>query len=329
MAINSSYAASGTLDTIVHSMMDKSRKSLTMASIKSNALMAWMFAKERVEIEDGGANITNPLIMGRNPNVATYQYYDELPVAQTNEFNTIGYGWSRFAGTLIISDQEVDENTGEAALFKLLNAKLEVLHESIGEKFNEYLYGSGAGVDPLGLAALIPDDPTTGTLGGMSRATETQWRTSAYQFSGSLDATNVEEAFDDVLMDLKLKADKPDIILCGRNIIRMYRQAVRDKVVINLAESKAGKAMYDLGFEGTTHNGIPMIYDEDCGVNRCYFINSKYLRTHILKGVNMKIKQLTAPWTIDAVGRRVVWQGNNCLWRAFRTHAVVRNGTTG
>ena len=328
--INTSLAASGTLDTIVHSMLDKSRKKLTMASIKSNALMAWSFAKERVEMEDGGANITNPLIMGRNPNVSSYQYYDELPVAQTNEFNTIGYGWSRFAGTLIISDQEVDENTGEAALFKLLNAKLEVLHESIGEKFNEYLYGAGAGVDPLGLAALIPDDPTTGTLGGMSRVTETQWRTSHYQFAGGLDATNIEEAFDDVLLDLKLKTDKPDLILIGRNLLRTYRQAVRDKVVINaLDQSKQGKAMYDLGFEGVTHNGIPMLHDEDCGVNRAYFINSKYLRTHILKGVNMRVKNLTAPWTVDAVGKRVVWQGNFCSWRQFRTHAVVRNGTTG
>jgi hypothetical protein len=323
--INTSLAANGTLDTIVHSMLDKSRRKLIMASIKSNALMAWAFATERVETEDGGANITNPITMSRNPNVASYQYYDELPVAQTSEFSTIGYGWSRVAGSLIISDQEVDENTGEAALFKLLTAKLDVLEESIGEKFSEYLYGAGAGVDPLGLEALIPDDPTTGTLGGMNRGTEVQWRPSAYDFAGGLDATNIEEAFDDVLMDLKLKTDKPDLILIGRNLIRSYRQAVRDKVMIPLDQSKKGKGMYDLGFEGVTHNGIPMLYDEDCNVDKAYFINSKYLRMHILKGVNMRVKNLVAPWAIDAIGKRVVWQGNFCSWRQFRTHAVVMN----
>lgn len=329
MAINTAYAASGTLDTIVHSMLDKSRRKLILASIKSNALMAWAMAQERIEMENGGANITNPITVGRNPNIASYQYYDELPIAQTNEFTTIGYGWSRVAGTVIISDQEADENTGEAALFKLLNAKMETLEESIGEKFSEYLYGAGTGTDPLGLASLIPDDPTTGTLGALSRATETQWRTSAYQFAGNLDPTNIEEAMDDILLDLKLKTDKPDLILMGRNLIRAYRQAVRDKIMIPLDQSKKGKAMFDLGFEGITHNGIPILYDEDCGVNRAYFINSKYLRTHILKGVNMKVKNLTAPWTVDATGKRVVWQGNFCNWRAFRTHAVMRNGTTG
>jgi hypothetical protein len=71
-----------------------------------------------------------------------------------------------------------DENKGDAQIFKLMKAKLDILEESIKEKFSEYLYSAGGGADPLGLASLIPDDPTTGTLGGVNRAAETQWRTS-------------------------------------------------------------------------------------------------------------------------------------------------------
>jgi hypothetical protein len=97
------------------------------------------------------------------------------------------------------------ENAGPNALFKLPKGKLDVLEQSIKEKFSQYLYGAGAGTDPNGLAACIPDDPTTGTFGNINRATEYQWRTSAYQFGGNLDPTNIEEAFDDVLMDLTLK----------------------------------------------------------------------------------------------------------------------------
>lgn len=321
--------ATGTLNEIIHSMLDKSRKKLIMASIKSNAFMAWAFANDRVEFEDGGANITNPLTVGRNPNVTSMQYYDPVPIAQTDEWTTIRYGWSRVVGSLIMADQEQDENQGDGAIFKIIEKKMEVLEESIKETFSRYLYGSGAGTDPNGLAACIPDDPTTGTFGGISRVTETQWRTSAYQFSGGLDSTNIEEALDDVLLDLKLKDEKPDLFLFGRNPYRLYRQAIRDKVVISIADTKKGKAMYDLGFAGFTHDGITCLYDENCGVNRIYAINSKYLRLHMLKGVNMRVKELVAPWTVDAIGRRIVWQGQYCVWRAFRTHAVIRNGTTG
>ena len=314
-----------TLSTILNSSLQRSRKKLIMASIRSNALMAWAFANDRVEYEDGGYQISNPLVVGRNPNITSYEYYDSLPVAQTNEFASVNYGWSRVAGTVIISDQEEDENKGESAIFKLMKAKMDVLEESIKEKFSEYLYSAGGGADPLGLSSLVPDDPTTGTLGGLNRASETQWRTSAYNFSGGLDATNIEEAFDDVLMDLTLKSDKPDLILAGRNIYRLYRAAVRDKVIIQLTESNSGKKMYDLGFSGVSHQGIPILYDEDCPVNKAYFLNSKYLRLHILKGVNMKVKNLNSPWDMDATGSRVVWQGQWANWKAYRTHAVLIN----
>jgi hypothetical protein len=297
-----------------------------MAAVKSNAFVAWAMATNRVEYEDGGWEITNPLTVGRNPNVGTYEYYQTLPVNQTNEFTTVRYGWSRFAGTVIISEQEEDENKGRAQIFKLMKAKMEVLEESIKEQFSAYLYAAGGGTDPLGLASLIPDDPTTGSLGGLSRASEPQWRTSSYDFNvGGIDSTNIEEALDDVLMDLTVKGEKPDIMLCGRNLYRIYRAAVRDKITIQLGESNGGKKMMDLGFKGVSHQAVPMMYDEDCPVNKIYFINSKYLRLHILKHVNMKVKDLTAPWNVDANGSRVVWQGQFCLWKAYRTHAVLIN----
>lgn len=313
------------LATVINATLQKSRRKLILASMRSNALMAWAFANDRVEYEDGGYQITNPLTVGRNPNVASYEYYDQLPVAQSNEFTTVTYYWSRVAGTVIISDQEEDENRGESAIFKLMKAKMDVLEESIKEQFSSYLYAAGGGTDPLGLASLIPDDPTTGTLGGINRASETQWRTSSYAFAGALNATNIEEAFDDILLDLTLKNDKPDLILVGRNIYRLYRAAVRDKITFALSDTSNGKRMMDLGFTGISHQNIPILYDEDCPVNKAYFINSKYLRTHILRHVNMKVKQLSAPWDTDATGSRIVWQGQFALWRAYRTHGVLTN----
>lgn len=313
------------LDTVLHAMLERSRKKLILASMKSNAFQAWAFANRRIEFEDGGYNITNPLVVGRNPNVTSYTYYDQLPVNQTDEFDTVEYTWARVAGTAIISGQEEDESQGRAQIFKIMKGKIMVLEESIKEKFSGYLYAAGGGTDPYGLPSMIPDDPTTGTLGGINRATESQWRTSSYDFDGNLDSTNIEEAFDDVLMDLTLKRDKPNLILAGRDIIRTYRAAARDKMVFSLSDTANGKRMVDLGFGGLTHNNIPVLYDEDCPNNKAYFINDKYLRMHMLRHVNMKVKQLTSPWTMDAMGRRVLWQGQYCLWKAYRTHGVIIN----
>lgn len=314
------------IETVLHSTLEKSRKKLMFAAVKANALYAYAMANNKVEYEDGGREISNPLIFGRNPNVTSYEYYDTLPIAQTNEFNTARYGWGRVAGSVIISEQEIDENRGAAEIFKILKGKMQALEESIKEKFQTYLYGAGTGKDPNGLALCIPDDPTTGTLGGINRANEPQWRTMAKDYNGSLTSTNIEEEFDDILLDMKQgKNEKPDLILCGRNIYKMYRKAVRDKISILADGTYAGKKMYDLGFDGVSFGGITMIYDEDCPSDKAYFINSTYLKMHVLKHVNMKVKELAAPWTQDCIGRRIIWQGQMCLWKANRTQCVIKN----
>jgi hypothetical protein len=316
------------IETVLHSTLEKSRKKLMFAAVKANAFYAYAMANDKVEYEHGGREISNPLIVGRNPNVTSYEYYDELPVARTNEFDTVRYGWARVAGSVIISDQEIDENRGETEIFKILKGKMQVLEESIKEKFQTYLYGAGTGKDPNGLALLVPDNPETGVVGGIDRAEQAQWRTMAKAYNGSLSTENIEEEFDDILLDMKQgKNEKPDLILCGRNIYKMYRKAVRDKISILADGTYAGKKMYDLGFDGVSFGGITMIYDEDCPADKAYFLNTTYLRMHVLSHVNMKVKELSAPWVQDVIGRRIVWQGQMCLWKADRTQCVVNNAS--
>ncbi|MFI5223103.1 MAG: phage major capsid protein, partial [Nitrospirales bacterium] len=258
-------------------------------------------------------------------------YYDQVPVNQTNEFTTVSYSMSRVVGSLIISDQEEDENQGRAAIFKILKGKIMALDESISRQFATYHTSIGTGTDPNGLGNLIPADPTTGSVGGISLAAEPQWRSSSYNFAGTLTPENIEEAFDDIIeLDLNRSSDgqaspKPTVIFAGRNIYRMHKAAARDKTTIQLGETGTGKKLINLGIVGTTHNGIPLLFDEKLPANVAYFVNEEYLTLHVLRGVNMKIKQLVAPWDTDASGRRVVWEGQLCSWRQYRTHAYLTN----
>jgi hypothetical protein len=314
-------------------MLDRSRAKLIMASAISGTVSAYLHAKKRVIVEDGGPQITNPLIVGLNPNVTSMQYYDTVPVDQTNEFTTVEYTMSRVVGSLIISDQEDDENQGRAVIFKILKGKIMALEESIARQFATYHTSTGSGTDPNGLGNLLPADPTTGSIGGISLATESQWRPSSYDFNGTLTPENIEEAFDDIIeLDLNRGMDssggakqKPTVIFAGRNIYRMHKAAARDKQSIQLSETGTGKKLVNLGIVGTTHGGTPLLFDEKLAANDAYFVNEEYLTLHVLRGVNMKIKKLVAPWNMDAVGRRVVWEGQLCSWRNYRTHAYLTN----
>lgn len=322
-----------TLDTVVNAMLTRSRAKLIMASAISGTVSAYLHAKKRVIVEDGGPSITNPIITGLNPNVASMQYYDTVPIDQTNEFDTVSYNMSRVVGSLIISDQEQDENQGRAAIFKILKGKMMALDESISRQFATYHTAVGTGTDPNGLGNIIPADPTSGTVGGINLATESQWRPSSYNFAGTLTPENIEEAFDDILeLDLQrsettsaTSKSKPTVIFAGRNIYRMHKAAARDKQQISLDATGTGKKLVNLGITGTTHNGVPLLFDEKLGADVAYFVNEAFMSLHVLRGVNMKIKQLSAPWNMDAIGRRIVWEGQLCSWRMYRTHAYLTN----
>jgi len=314
-----------TPETIIHAMANRSRKKLILAATLTGGVYTYLAAKGRIKMEDGGPEIENPLITGSNPNVTTATYYDTVPVDETSEFDTVLYNMTRMVGTLIMSDQEDDENQGDAVIIKILEGKIKALEHAIKKFQRTKAVTLNTGQDPNGLPNLLPPDPTTGSVGGMNLANEPLFRPSAYDFNGALDENNIEEAFDDILLDLHVDDTEPTVIFVGRNIFRLHRAAARDKTQISLSSTGFGKQLINLGIKGTTHQGIPIIYDEALHPDQFYFINEEFLSIHILKSANMKVKKLTAPWNMDAIGRRYIMEYQLASWKNYRTHASGTN----
>lgn len=314
-----------TPETILHAMANRSRKKLILAATLSGGVYTYLAAKGKIKMEDGGPEIENPIITGSNPNVTNATYYDTVPVDQTNEFNTVLYNMTRLVGSVIMSEQEQDENQGDAVIIKILEGKLKALEHAIKKKQRTDAASLNTGAKPNGLYNLLPADPTTGTVGGINLANEILFRPSSYDFNGGLDENNIEEALDDILLDLTHDDESPNVIFVGRNIFRMHRAAARDKTQIALSETGFGKKLINLGIKGTTHQGIPLIYDEMLDPNDAFIINDEYLSIHVLKSANMKLKNLTAPWNVDAIGRRYIMEYQLASWKNYRTHAYLTN----
>lgn len=310
---------------LAHAMATRSRKKMLIATVLPGGVFSYLAAKGRTKMEDGGPNIDNPLLVGSNPNVTTATYYDTVPVDQTDELTTVHYELTRLVGTLIMSEQEADENQGDAVIVKILTAKLKALELAFKKTQRQYAVTLNSGSEPNGLPNLIPSDPTAGTVGGINLANQPLFRPSAYDFSGGLEPGNIEEALDDIILDLTHDGDAPTVIFVGRNILRMHRAAARDKAQISLSETGFGKQLINLGIKGTTHQGLPMIYDEFMDPNEFYVVNEEYLNVHILSSANMKVKELVAPWDQDAIGRRYIMEYQLASWNNYRTHAYGKN----
>ena len=310
---------------LAHAMATRSRKKMVMAAVLPGGVFSYLAAKGRTKMEDGGPEIENPLLVGSNPNVAVASYYDTVPVDQTDELTTVHYELSRIVGTLVLSEQESDENNGDAVIVKILATKLKALEHAFKKTQRMYAVSLNSGSEPNGLPNLIPSDPTSGSIGTINLANQPLFRPSSYDFDGGLEPGNIEEALDDILLDLTHDGEAPTVIFVGRNIYRMHRAAARDKTQISLSETGFGKQLINLGIKGTTHQSLPMIYDEFMDPNDFYVVNEEYLSVHILSQANMKVKELIAPWNQDAIGRRYIMEYQLCSWNNYRTHAYGTN----
>ena len=310
---------------LANAMATRSRKNMIMAAVLPGGVFSYLAAKGKTKMEDGGPVIENPPLVGQNPNVTTSTYYDTVPVDQTDELTTVHYELTRLVGTLIMSEQESDENQGDAVIVKILTAKLKALEYAFKRTQRVYAVSLNTGSAPNGLPNLIPDDPTSGTIGNINLVNQPLFRPSSYDFAAGLEPGNIEEAIDDILLDLTHDGEAPSVIFAGRNLYRIHRAAARDKTQITLGETGFGKQLINLGIKGTTHQGLPLIYDEFMDPNYMYIVNEDYLSVHILSSANMKVKELVAPWNQDAIGRRYIMEYQLCSWNNYRTHAVLKN----
>lgn len=310
---------------LIHAMAERSMKKLRIAAILPGGVYSYLAAAKSVKMEDGGPSIENPIMIGGNPNVGPALYYDHVPVTRTSELNTVKYDMTRIVGTYVISDQEIDENMGTAKIVDIAATKMQSLEIAIKKYQRRKAVGVNSGKDPLGLGNLIPSVNTSGTIGGINLATEPMFRPSIYAYAGSLTAVNIEQAFDDILLDMQNDEGKVTVIFLGRNLFTLHRNAARSKGTFQLPQTGFGMKLSNLGLVATTHQQIPIVYDEELGVNEGYFINEAELMIHILKSANMKMKDLAAPYDQDVIGKRFIMEYQLCAWKQYRTHARISN----
>jgi hypothetical protein len=312
-------------EALIHAMLERSMAKMRVAAILPGGIYSYLAAAKKIKMEDGGPDISNPILTGGNPNVGAATYYDRVPVAQTSELDTVGYEMTRIVGTYVISDQEVNENMGTAKIVDIAATKMQALEISFKKYQRSHAAGTNSGKNPLGVGNLLPSVVTSGTIGGINLATQPLFRPSVYNFAGSLTSSTIEDAFDDILLDLNNDEGKITVIFAGRKIFNMHRKAARENASVQFGPSAFGQTLANLGLTGSTHQGIPIVYDEALHPDDCYFINEDEFMVHILKSANMKLKELTAPYDQDVIGGRYVWEGQLCSWKNFRTHAYVSN----
>jgi hypothetical protein len=185
------------------------------------------------------------------------------------------------------------EQNEKVQLLNLLDEQMESLKEGFMQKLDFELHRSGAAsADAVtGLDALVSIAPTTGTVGGLDRATATYWRNGAETGISTATVGNLAQRMEYQWRKAIKHGGSPNFILAGGKFIDAYRKEI---TVTNNADAKSVKSL-DAGVgsgvnTGLYFKGVEIIWDpsfEDLDTletpvveweKRCYFLNTKYLK---------------------------------------------------
>lgn len=186
---------------------------------------------------------------------------------------------AELGGIMSFSNRQKWQSASKEAVIDLIEAKLVNLKQELQNLFSTSTFSDGTafgGNEFDGLKAIISTTPNVGTTGGIDRAAHAWWRNKALDNSAGTVTTLA--AMDDMMLQVTRGADRPDLIIAGKDAYTKYQQEVEPIRRIT------NKEMGDAGFISLEFQGVPVVYDANCDANLMYFVNTKSLKFRHPKG---------------------------------------------
>ena len=242
-----------------------------------------------------GPTIRERLLYAESGTYTRYSGYQFLNPTPAEILNDAEFTPKLAAVSVVLAMEDILQNDGSTAqLMNIMDVHMEAAEVELQDRFTEDLHSDGtadAGRQIGGLQLAIPTDPTTGTYGGISRATATIWRTTTYDansyFSGitAVDATTIKPIFNQIMIERSRGRQGPNMALASQEHYLSYQAATEAIQRItdggtSRAES-AGPGFPSLKYYGAGKS-VPIYLEGGIGSAMpsgiSYFVDSKALR---------------------------------------------------
>lgn len=346
------------LDNILNAALPFYIKGKTFAqTIQEKPLLNALISKQKT-FSGGNAKISLPVQGDYSVGMQGYTHNDTVTYQNPTNIKRVEYLWKEIHAGITVTHTELktdgisvtDSTTGAKTeehsgrdvhvLTGLLENKLDDMGESWSRKFNAMLHKDGTqdAKEVPGIAALIALDPTTGTLGGIDRATTTWWRNRSLvdnTGTGGSDARITPSASAQTLTKA-LRAETRQLRRYGKgNYILVAGSRFLEALDLEVAEKgqytqegfmKSGAT--EIGMGEISMRGIGnFMYDptlDDLSKSTfCYFIDTKSIFLDVMTGEDRKMHTPARPHNQYVLYRAMTWTGGLCA-RQLNTSGVYQ-----
>ena len=247
--------ASPNLSEIVTTSLRNRTGKLADNFTRNNVVYNQMSRAGRIRPFDGGRTIVQELAYANNSTYKRYSGYEVVNIQPSDVFSAAEYPIRQAAVAVSISGLEMLQNSGKEAIIPLLRSRIENAEGTAenGMAYDMFSNGSITG-QITGLQALISTTPTSGTVGGIDRATWAFWQNQKYSAlsdgGAAISAANIQRYMNTLAMRLIRGVDGPDCIFADNTSYQTYLESLQAIQRITTATNAAA------GFTSLAYNGV-------------------------------------------------------------------------
>lgn len=299
------------ISDIIATTIDSRTRKIADNVTANNALLSKLSMKGKIKPASGGVKILQELSFAENSNSGWYSGYDLLPVGVSDVLSAAEYDWKQAAVPVVISGLEMLQNSGRERMIDLMEGRLGVAESTIANLISDGLYSDGtgsAGKEITGLDAAIPVDPTTGTYGGIDRATFTFWRSQVQTVT--VTAANVQQTMNALWASQVRGSDRPDLLLMDNLFWQIYVASLQAQQRFNSPE------VGNLGFPTLKFMDADVVLDGGIGgfvpASTMFSLNCDYIfyRPHSDRNMVSLSPNRRYSTNQDAEVQILAWAGN-------------------
>lgn len=311
--------ASPNLSELVTTTLRNRTKKLADNVSENVALLKRLNERGNVMPFDGGRTIIQELDYGENGTYTRYAGYQVLNITPQDVLTAAEFDIKQVAVSVSMSGLEQIQNSGRERVIDWLSARVTNAERSMMNGLSGDIYSNGTadgGLQIGGLQLLVADTPTSGTVGGIDRATWTFWQNVSYDATtdggAPVSSANIQQYMNKVYNQLVRNTDAPDLIIADNNYFSAYEESLQ--AIQRITGETSGR----LGFTSYRYKNADVILDGgiggSCPTNHMYFLNTKYIHFRPYSGRNMEVLG-DDRYSVnqDAFVRIVGWAGNMTL----------------
>lgn len=289
----------------------------------NNPLLYRLKARGKVKPVSGGRTIVENIEYAENSTFKRYSGYETLNISPSDVLTAAEFDYKLAAVAISMSGLEMLQNSGKEAILDLLDARIENGIRTMTNNIGSDIYSDGTadgGKQIGGLQLLVADTPTSGTVGGIDRATYTFWRNSATVSGTAASSTNIKARMNTVMTSLVRNTDSPDLIVADNNYYNFYLESLQDIQRIT-SEDMAGAGFTSLKYFGAGKAADVILgggFGGGCPSNHMYFLNTNYLKWRPHSARNMVPLENAERFAVnqDAMVKLIGFAGNLTLSNA-------------